>query len=785
MLLGGNYIGRAFAIRSSLLRTLSGIQLDDRGIWQLLLSAELSDATAGNISKVLLSEHQQASTIATIDDAKMVESCLTTRGESARCTVAGGAVRVFFEPAEWPSVSIVVPTKHARSNLDRLLPGLIGTDYPHFDVVIMDNGGRTDDNERWYARWQESLQLNVLWWAEQPFNYSRVNNRGVAATSGDVVVLLNDDTEIVERGWLREMVGLLYRSGVGTVGLQLRREDGRIQHGGVTVGPAGFADNLFAGMQPEESTIIGPLDQYRNALAVTAACVAIRRIDFEAVGGLDERFELCGSDVVLGLDQMIHGRRNAVIPFDNVRHLESVTRGTDVPRGDFFASYWRYHPWLLAGDPFLSPNVSRLSTTPRFNDETDPSPLQLALQSLGRPFRSSAQKSTISEDARALWPLANASAAEVSAVHATHHAVSGKRLVKTINWFLPEFDMPFFGGVNTTLRIAAKLARDHGVVNRFIVMGEPASEFFSSAIAAAFSELRDCEVISYSGVDESIAMLPGADAAIATFWLTAFHVAKAPNTPRKFYLVQDYEPSFYPASTLFAFAEQTYKLGLYGICNTSSLSRTYSEEYGGTAMYFTPAVDRSIFHQRGRRDSDGADPITIFAYARDHFRNCWELVYEALREVKRRHGDHVRIVTAGAQYLPSNADFIDMRLMDYRATGPLYREADIGITMQISRHPSYLPLELMASGVAMVAPNSAWFGWLFHDGRDALLAMPTYDDVVEKLDRLVVDDQLRRALAAAAGQAVTDNHSDWDCALDGIYDYLIDPEAMGSGPTAR
>lgn len=772
-MLGANYFGRAFAIRTDRVRSSRAL-LEDRGVWSLLLTTELSSTVVGQIPQVILSVPREPAWTATAQDAEMVRAALEARGERAETSVAGGVVRVRFIPDAWPTVSIVVPTRHSRTNLERLLPGLLATDYPAFDVTVVDNGGRTPERDAWYASATGS-RVTVRWWTESPFNYSRVNNVAVSETTGEVVVLLNDDTQILDAGWLREMVGVLLRHGVGTVGYQLRNGDGLIQHAGVTVGPAGFAANLFAGLEPESDTLAGPTGWYRDALAVTGACVAIRRAHYEEVGGLDEKFVLCGSDVVLGLDQIIRGRRNAVIPFDAVRHFEAVTRGTVVPRGDFFASYWRYHPWLVSGDPYLSRNLSRLTEIPRFRSLSDPPPLRLALEALGRPYRSSAQSSTISEDATALMSIATISDEQVQAVFDTHAAVTGRRAVRTVNWFLPEFDMPFFGGVNTTLRIAAKLARDHGVVNRFLIFGYPSDEFFSSAIEAAFAELRGSEVRSYVSTPDSLASIPDADADVATFWLTAYHVAKLEHKARRFYLMQDYEPSFYPASTLFAMAEQTYRFGLYGICNTESMHRIYSGAYGGVATYFSPAVDRRVYHPEGR--GSGGLPVTVFAYARDHFRNCWELVFAALSEIKRRHGDDVRIIAAGAQYLPPSADFIDLGLLDYRATGRLYRETDIGVTMQISRHPSYLPLELMASEVAMVAPDSSWFRWLFRDGENSVLSMGTLDSLVEHLDLLVRDAALRARVAAAGRATIDEAHSDWDQALDGLYEYFCDPDA--------
>ena len=785
ILLGANYIDRAFAIKRGSVRVSVETKLSDRGVWEVLLSADFPDRAAGNVSHVLLTETRPLARRVDQADADMVRAVLARLGEQAHTSVHGEVVRVRFQPEAWPTVSIVIPTRHSRSNLARLLPSLARTDYPEFTVRIIDNGGESSENDAWYAANAAGLDFSVQWWTETPFNYSRVNNAAARATSGDVILMLNDDTEIVDPLWLKEMVGLLLRDGVGTVGVQHRQADGLIQHGGVMVGPGGFADNLFAGMVPDSATLIGPTAWYRNTLAVTGACMAIRRTDFEEVNGLDEAFVLCGSDVVLGLDQIIRGLRNVVVPFDTVRHFESLTRGTAVPAEDFYASYWRYHPWLQGGDPYVSSNVSRLSSVPRFRDPRDENPVKIALEVLGRSFMKHAQSSSISEEASALIGTASISADEVAAVHRLHEDFSGPLEIKTINWFIPDIDMPFFGGLNTAFRLAAKLAREQGVKNRFVVLAGPNRAFVASALTAAFPELSDADIAFYDGSDEQVALIPGADAAVATLWLTAIHVAKSQDVKRKFYLMQDYEPSFYPASTLFAMAEESYRLGLYGICNTVSMHSIYTGLYGGEATYFTPAVDQSIYHSRGRREKPADEPVTIFAYARDHFRNCWELVYSALTEIKRIHGDGVRIVAAGARYLPDSADFIDLGLLDYRATGRLYRETDIGLTMQISRHPSYLPLELMSSGVPMVAPDSEWFTWLFTNEENCLLTMRTLDDVVAKLDALVRDPELRHRLSGNALATIAANHSDWDSNLAGVHRYMSDPRGSALRVTQR
>jgi glycosyltransferase involved in cell wall biosynthesis len=206
-------------------------------------------------------------------------------------------------------------------------------------------------------------------------------------------------------------------------------------------------------------------------------------------------------------------------------------------------------------------------------------------------------------------------------------------------------------------------------------------------------------------------------------------------------------------------------------------------------MSFQPAVDTSVFHARGRAESDPAAPPNLFVYARPgHWRNCWELASVALEELKRRLGDRIRIVSAGSWAMPGESEHLPfirhLGLLDYRATGELYRRCDMGLVLTVSEHPSYLPLELMACGAVPVAFDNPAGHWLLEDGENSVLTPRTVDGLADGLERLAVDPALRRRLAAAGLRRIAAGHADWARALAPIHDYLSDPEGSGPEPAA-
>jgi GT2 family glycosyltransferase len=260
-------------------------------------------------------------------------------------------------------VSIIIPTRDGRL-LQRCIDSVLDfTIYPDFEVVVIDNSSRTYGTLAWLQGHDD--RLTVLR-DERPFNYAALNNFAVARTEGEIVCLLNDDTEVTSGEWLTEMVSQLVQPGVGAVGAKLLYDDGRIQHAGVILGVGGVAGHAHRSSDRVSMGYFGNLQLAHRVSAVTAACIAVRREAWEQVKGMDEiNLPVAFNDVDLCLRLREAGWEIVWTPHAQLLHHESISRGSDAegPRAEAFARevlYMekRYGFDVLRKDKYYNPNLS-------------------------------------------------------------------------------------------------------------------------------------------------------------------------------------------------------------------------------------------------------------------------------------------------------------------------------------------------------------------------------------------------------------------------------------------
>ena len=281
----------------------------------------------------------------------------------------GTMIRVKYDlPKEQPLVSIIIPTKNNHSILRRCLDSIAKkTSYQNYEILVIDNQSDDPACLSYLASVDGKDKTQVIKY-NKPFNYSAVNNFAVKKTKGEIVCLLNDDTEVITQDWLSEMVTQAIRPEIGVVGVKLLYPDETVQHAGVLTGLGGVAGHAHKHEEANEKGYFFRAGLVQNFSVVTAACIALRKETYMAVGGLDEsNLKIAFNDVDFCLRVRELGFRNLWTPFVQLYHHESKSRGyEDTPeKVERFQSEIRYMQarWgnSLLNDPAYNPNLSLAS----------------------------------------------------------------------------------------------------------------------------------------------------------------------------------------------------------------------------------------------------------------------------------------------------------------------------------------------------------------------------------------------------------------------------------------
>lgn len=312
------------------------------------------------------------------EERAIVRHFLAARGLSRVETLNGPASPLMARlrwplPAKPPLVSFIVPTRDHADLLAQCVAGLLyRTDYPAVELIIADNESEEPATRDFLAQLTDADSRVRVLRVPGAFNYSAINNRAVREARGEIVALINNDIDVIDGSWLREMVSHACRPDVGAVGAKLLYKDGRIQHAGVVLGVgthaggAGVAGHFGHGASRDALGYFGQYIATREVSAVTAACMVLRREVYLNAGGLDEEhLPVSFNDVDLCLRIRAQGLRILWTPFAELYHLESVSRGADrkaeqIARAAREADYMRAR-WgeTLDTDPFYNLNFDR------------------------------------------------------------------------------------------------------------------------------------------------------------------------------------------------------------------------------------------------------------------------------------------------------------------------------------------------------------------------------------------------------------------------------------------
>jgi O-antigen biosynthesis protein len=275
---------------------------------------------------------------------------------------------VRYHMNEEPKVSIIIPIKDHADLLKAAIDSIYAkTTYKNFEIIILNNNSEKEETFSYLKKVEEEHDNVIVKDAAFEFNWSRLNNYGMKFATGDVYVCLNNDVEVIEPEWLTRLVEKAIRKDVGVVGGLLLYEDNTIQHAGVVIGMGGWADHVFKGMKPQHygSPFVSPMVT-RNVSAVTGACLAVSKATIEKIGGFDEKFIVCGSDIELALRANQHGLVNIYDPNVRLYHYESKSRdASKIPQIDFDLSDQMYKTYRKNGDPYYNRNLDYYCCQPK------------------------------------------------------------------------------------------------------------------------------------------------------------------------------------------------------------------------------------------------------------------------------------------------------------------------------------------------------------------------------------------------------------------------------------
>jgi O-antigen biosynthesis protein len=353
LLMSCMYLGHLLVIARQRWEEIGGFRGEYDGAQEYDAALRITDrcTRVRHVPRVLYHSRPSSPANAAETGRLALEEAVQRRGLNAQVTAIPGTrtYHLHRRVAGNPSVGFVICSRNRR-----LLARCLKSVQPvrsrhdvHFVVVHHQNGG--EDGIPELIRQYEGDRVPF----REPFNFSRMNNLGAAASRGDVLFFLNDDVAAFAGDWLDHLLAHLERPEVGIVGAKLLYASGAIQHAGVVLGMSEAAGHAGRGTYRSERWRW--MDQTRDVSAVTGACMGIRRRVFTEAGGFDLRFPLNYNDIDLCLRVRQHGYRVIYEPHAVLRHDEGQTRvtGTMLSERERFHDAWS--SFLAVPDPYYSP----------------------------------------------------------------------------------------------------------------------------------------------------------------------------------------------------------------------------------------------------------------------------------------------------------------------------------------------------------------------------------------------------------------------------------------------
>lgn len=373
-----NYICHLFMVKRSLLEQVGGLRKEFDGAqdYDFILRCCEKAENIKHIPKILYHWRCHMGSTAANPESKLYAFEAGRRAVEAHYERLGipatvehgqyyGLYKSNYHWKDNPLISIIIPNKDHIEDLKKCIEAIEQkSSYRNFEFIIVENNSTEAETFEYYKELEKKDDVKVVFY-EGDFNFSRINNFGVQYAKGEYLLLLNNDTEIINADCLKEMLGYCMREDVGIVGARLFYNDDTIQHAGVVVGFGGIAGHTFIGASRQDNGYFSRIICAQDYSAVTAACMMTKKSIYETVGGLTEEYKVAFNDIDYCLKVRKLGKLVVYNPFAELYHYESKSRGLeDTPEKveRFNSEVARFvEDWkeiLREGDPYYNINLS-------------------------------------------------------------------------------------------------------------------------------------------------------------------------------------------------------------------------------------------------------------------------------------------------------------------------------------------------------------------------------------------------------------------------------------------
>ena len=378
LLRSNNYITHFFVVRTRLAREAGGFRREFDGAqdYDFIFRCTEEAKKVLHVPEVLYHWRTHKASTADNPASKMyafeagkraIEAHLARCGQEGTVSLRKdlGFYRVEYPVQGEPLVSILIPNRDQKETLEKCLNSIWEkSTYKNYEILIVENNSSSPEIFDYYREIEKRPGVRILTWKEG-FNYSAINNFGEKSAAGDYLLFLNNDVEVINPGWIEELLGNCQRKEVGIVGAKLYYPDDTIQHAGTVIGIGGIAGHAFLNMPRSRTGYLHKASLQMDLSAVTAACMMMKRQVFKQLGGFEERLSVAFNDVDLCLRTEQAGYLVVYNPEVELYHYESKSRGAEDSEEkvrrfqeeiEFMRCRWM--DLLKKGDPYYNRNLT-------------------------------------------------------------------------------------------------------------------------------------------------------------------------------------------------------------------------------------------------------------------------------------------------------------------------------------------------------------------------------------------------------------------------------------------